>query len=845
MRLATRFKLMGLLSAAIVAITVAILLTSAQRVQQELLRNEAASDMVGAITGLRFLTMEYVLKHEERTRTQWRMRSASLAQLLAQLSADASQGGYPGDGAVLAGLQITLGSIDKQFARLSEPRPYARDATEQAVAAEFEARLSGQITNRMQGMIADAMRLSADSRAGVLAAQRQEQAVMLGFGGLAMLMVAVAAWLGYRSVAHALQRLREGTQRVGEGDLAFRLDRRERDEIGELARAFDGMTARLRETSVSRNELAVSNAALQSEIRERQQAEGRNLEQLARLRLLHQITRSIGDRQDLRSIFQVVLRCLEDQLPISFGCACLYDPDSSHVMVSCVGMHSAASLGHPLSERTLIELDGAGLTRCVQGEFVYETDIAETDTPFARLLAGSGLRSLVLAPLPVEGRVAGILVAGRRAPGGFSSGDCDFLQQLSEHVALAVHQGELYVALQRAYDDMRQAQRKFLQQERLRALGQMASGIAHDINNAISPVALYTEYLLEGESGLSPHARHCLEVVRRAVDDVAATVAHMREFYRMRDAQLPQAPVAAGELLQQVADLTRASWNDMPQQHGATIRLTVETHPGLPPLMGVESDIREALTNLVLNAVDAMPDGGHLVLRTRMLELGGQEGQGMRRICIEVSDTGIGMDEATRRRCLEPFFTTKGERGTGLGLAMVYGMVERHGGQIDIVTAPGKGTTVRLGFDAPPAPPLPGLASAAGTRAGKLRILAVDDDPQLLHTLRVILERDGHRVTEADGGQAGIDLFRNAHASGEPYALVVTDLGMPYVDGRKVADAVKALSPATPVLLLTGWGQRMAAENDIPPHVDKVLGKPPRLEELRMALAECCGEEEE
>jgi hypothetical protein len=161
MRLATRFKLMGLLSAAIVAITVAILLTSAQRVQQELLRNEAASDMVGAITGLRFLTMEYVLKHEERTRTQWRMRSASLAQLLAQLSADASQGGYPGDGAVLAGLQITLGSIDKQFARLSEPRPYARDATEQAVAAEFEARLSGQITNRMQGMIADAMRLSA------------------------------------------------------------------------------------------------------------------------------------------------------------------------------------------------------------------------------------------------------------------------------------------------------------------------------------------------------------------------------------------------------------------------------------------------------------------------------------------------------------------------------------------------------------------------------------------------------------------------------------------------------------------------------------------------------------
>ncbi|MRV75291.1 HAMP domain-containing protein [Duganella sp. FT92W] len=837
MRLATRFKLMGLLSAAIVAMAVAILLISAQRVRQELQRNEMAGEMVSAITGLRFLTMEYVLKHEERTRTQWRMRCTSLAQLLADVAAM----DHRSDAAVVAGLQITLSSIDNQFGVLSAPRSYTRNGAEQAVAAEFEARLSGQITNRMQGMIADAMRLSAASREGVLVAQRQEQAAMLGFGGLVMLVVAATAWLGYRSVVQSLQRLREGTQRVGAGDLAYRVDIMERDEIGDLARAFDGMTARLMETSVSRNELAASNAALQSEIRERQQAEARNLEQLARLRLLHQITRSIGDRQDLRSIFQVVLRCLEDQLPIAFGCACLYDRDSGHLMVNCIGMHSAAA-GHPLHERTMIELDGAALTRCVQGEFVYETDIAEADTPFARSLAACGLRSLVLAPLPVDGRVAGILAAARRAPDGFSSGECDFLQQLSEHVALAVHQGELYAALQRAYDDMRQAQQKFLQQERLRALGQMASGIAHDINNAISPVALYTEYLLEGEAGLSPHARHCLEVVRRAVDDVAATVARMREFYRMRDAHLAQAPVAAGEVLQQVADLTRASWNDMPQQRGATIRLTVEAMPDLPPFMGVESDIREALTNLVLNAVDAMPDGGHLTLRARQLELGEQEGQGVRRISIEVSDTGIGMDEATQRRCLEPFFTTKGERGTGLGLAMVYGMAERHGGYIDIVTAPGKGTTVRLGFDAPSAAPAP-VASKAGTRAGQLRILAVDDDPQLLDSLRVILERDGHRVTEADGGQAGIDLFRDAHASGEPYGLVVTDLGMPYVDGRKVAQAVKALSPATPVLLLTGWGQRMAAENDAPPYVDKVLGKPPRLEELRMALAECCGEE--
>jgi signal transduction histidine kinase/CheY-like chemotaxis protein/HAMP domain-containing protein len=834
---------MGLLSAAIVSMAVAILLNSTERMRQELMRNEAAGEIVNAISGLRYLSMEYVLRHEERTLIQWRIRSTSLERLLEQFQDDVShvKGGDP---AVVGSLIKSHTSLQNLFAMLSDPRPFVPGAAEQAVAAEFEARLSGQLSSRMQGMIADALRVQAASRAGLLEAQRQEQAAMLGAGVLILLVLAATSWLGYRSVARALRRLREGTRRVGEGQLDFRLDMSARDEIGDLARAFDGMTARLMETSVSRDALAASNGALQSEIRERQQAETRALAQLSRLHLLNQITRSIGDRQDLRSIFQVVLRCLEDQLPIAFGCACLYDQDTRQLMVSCVGMHSAAlALEHPLLERTLIPAESGSLARCVQGEFVVEADIADIDAPFAARLAAGGLRALVLAPLPVEGRVAGVLMAARRAPGGFSSGECEFLRQLSEHVALAVHQSELYAALQRACDEMRHTQQTFLQQERLRALGQMASGIAHDINNAISPVALYTESLLETEAGLSPHARHCLEVVRRAVDDVAATVARMREFYRVREPQWQPAPVEAGELLQQVADLTRASWNDMPQQRGVTIRLAVETTPDLPPFMGVESDIREALTNLVLNAVDAMPDGGQITLRTRVLELGSQEGRGIRRICIEVGDTGCGMDEATRRRCLEPFFTTKGERGTGLGLAMVYGMVERHGGMLDIITAPGKGTTVRLGFDAPPEPPLPGRIGPAGARPERLRILAVDDDPLLLQSLAVILESDGHQVTMADGGQAGVDLFRHAHADGAPYALVITDLGMPYVDGRKVAQAVKELSPATPVLLLTGWGQRMLAEGDVPPHVDKVLAKPPRLNALRLALADCCGEE--
>lgn len=279
-------------------------------------------------------------------------------------------------------------------------------------------------------------------------------------------------------------------------------------------------------------------------------------------------------------------------------------------------------------------------------------------------------------------------------------------------------------------------------------------------------------------------------------------------------------------------DLTRARWSDMPQQRGIVIALRTELADALPMLPGSVGELREALTNLVFNAVDAMPDGGTLSVRTSCTAAAGEA----RQVRIEVGDTGIGMDESTRRRCLEPFFTTKGERGTGLGLAMVYGMMERHGASIEIVTAPGQGTAVRLDFPACAAGEGEIAPDAAHVVPPRLRILVVDDDPMVLKSLRDILEIDGHEVVSADGGQAGIDCFQAAYDRHEHFAVVITDLGMPHVDGRKVASAVRQCSPATPIIMLTGWGQRLAADSDYPEHVNCVLGKPPRLKELRRAL---------
>jgi PAS domain S-box-containing protein len=557
--------------------------------------------------------------------------------------------------------------------------------------------------------------------------------------------------------------------------------------------------------------------------------------QLARLSLLDQIARAIGERQDLRSIFQVVVRSLEDHLPVDFAAICSYDAVEESLTVTCVGVKSqplASELAMP--EESHIGIDPNGLSRCVRGQLVYERDLEQVAFPFPRRLAGGGLRSLVVVPLLVEGMTFGVLMVARREVEGFSSGDCEFLKGLSVHVALAAHQAQLYGVLEQAYQDLRRTQQAVMQQERLKALGEMASGVAHDINNAISPVALYTESLLEREPALSPRAREYLEIIQRAIDDVAQTVGRMREFYRQREPQLSLTPVRLDRLVQQVVDLTRARWHDMPQQRGSVIRVVTELKPDTAPVLALDSEVRDALVNLVFNAVDAMPDGGTLTFRTGVVEPGGGAAQDA--AYVEVSDSGIGMDDDTRHRCLEPFFTTKGDRGTGLGLATVYGTLQRHNGEIDIESSPGIGTTVRLTF--PASAPLAAEESAApGPAAGGLRILVIDDDPLVLESLRDALEEEGHVVVTANHGQAGIDTFVAAQERREPFDAVITDLGMPNVDGRQVASAVKAASAATPVLLLTGWGQRLAVEGNVPANVDMVLSKPPKMRDLRLALA--------
>jgi len=552
-------------------------------------------------------------------------------------------------------------------------------------------------------------------------------------------------------------------------------------------------------------------------------------EQLARVELLNQITRAMAARYDPDSILDAVTQRLEEGFTDRAAVWLRKDERNDFILASVGDRNRQEREGLRLPTRLALPAEiGDDLMR---GELRYWSDLAALDAPdIVTLMKPLDVRSIVMTPLVAGGEMMGILVTGRREPKAYGRQERDFLHNMAVHVGLILRQARLREEIQDAYDDLRQTQLSVMQQERLQALGQMASGIAHDINNAIAPVPLYLG-MIEREAGLSPKTLAHLEAIKTAVGDVKATVARMRAFYRRAEQAEALTLIALNEIVSEVIKLTRPRWRDVPQQEGITIDLQADLQDDLPPIAGLEGEIRQAVINLIFNAVDAMPEGGTLTLRTRERPIPPPH------VILEVSDTGIGMDEETRKHCLEPFFSTKGKGGSGMGLATVYGTMQRHDGDVNVESTPGEGTTVQLIF------PVRGVngdedEDPTVLSPPPLRILCIDDEPLLRQALKETLRDEGHVVTVADGGRSGLAAFRAALDRRQPFDVVITDLGMPYVDGREVARTVKAEAPGTPVILLTGWGISLDAEADLPEAVDLMLGKPPMIDTLNRALAQ-------
>ena len=378
--------------------------------------------------------------------------------------------------------------------------------------------------------------------------------------------------------------------------------------------------------------------------------------------------------------------------------------------------------------------------------------------------------------------------------------------------------------LRDALKDLKAAQGRAVQQERLRALGTMASGIAHDFNNALTAILGFSELLTHRPECLEDKAKtlRYLQMINTAAQDAGNVVNRLREFYRQREEGEVFASVDLNQLVDQAVALTQPKWKNQAEARGLGIQVATELGE-VPPVVGNAAELREALTNLILNAVDAMPNGGAITLRTR---------SDSAHVTLEVADTGIGMTEEVRRRCLEPFFTTKGDHGTGLGLSMVYGIIQRHGGTIDIQTTLGKGTAFILSLPSKVEAPAAAAADPTPGEIRPLRILLVDDQETVRHILREYLARDGHSVQTASNGREGFEKFHGAE-----FDVVFLDRAMPGMSGDQLAAAIKQLKPEIPVILLTGFGSMMQAAGEKPPGVDLVLGKPVTIAGLRSALA--------
>ncbi|MCG3149595.1 MAG: Adaptive-response sensory-kinase SasA [Verrucomicrobiae bacterium] len=375
--------------------------------------------------------------------------------------------------------------------------------------------------------------------------------------------------------------------------------------------------------------------------------------------------------------------------------------------------------------------------------------------------------------------------------------------------------------LENALHELRQTQSQVVQQERLRALGQMASGVAHDFNNALAKILGFNDLLLHTPEHLRDpeKIKKYLHMVSTSAQDAVQIVNRLREFYRSRKDTDPYEPVRLDQIVEQAIILTQPRWKDQMLARGVSIEIGLDLEE-TPFVRGNAAELREVVISLTFNAVDALPGGGRIHYRTRR-----ENGQ----VLLTVTDTGVGMSEEVRRRCFEPFFSTKGEGGTGLGLAIVYGIVQRHGGRLDVDSTPGQGATfaVRLPVAAVELP-----VPVVDTPVPPLRILLMEDEPLILEIEKEYLLEDGHTVETALNGRLGLEKFR-----GGRYDIVMVDRAMPVLNGEQVAVLIKQSMPNTPVILVTGFTELLTPGGATATAVDLVVTKPFTATALRQAIA--------
>jgi signal transduction histidine kinase/DNA-binding response OmpR family regulator len=398
------------------------------------------------------------------------------------------------------------------------------------------------------------------------------------------------------------------------------------------------------------------------------------------------------------------------------------------------------------------------------------------------------------------------------------------------------------------YTDVTESRRLYTQllnSEKLRAIGEMASGVAHDFNNLLASILGQIELLHPDE--LQPPMREAIGTIRQSALDGARIVRNLQGLARPR-VETPSTTADLNEAVLAALQMARPRWASAALHghgHGTIdVKLELADKYQLSRVAVDPAELREVLLNLFFNAADAMPEGGRIEISTR-------PGQKAKTADLVVRDTGHGMPESVRARVFEPFFSTKGPKGSGLGLAVAYSIITRRGGQIAVDSVADEGTTFTLNLPyvpvgAPPAPTNGAVGTSRRTRTESrptqpplgasirgARILVADDEPGLVAIVRQLMQRSGAQVTIAHGGKAALEALRTP---GARFDAVITDLDMPEVDGWAVAAAVRSVAPGPHVVMLTGWAGEIAPEDFKQRGVDVVLAKPCSRAELEGAI---------
>ena len=378
------------------------------------------------------------------------------------------------------------------------------------------------------------------------------------------------------------------------------------------------------------------------------------------------------------------------------------------------------------------------------------------------------------------------------------------------------------VALLRDVTERQREHERVQQADKLRALGQLASGVAHNFNNALAAVIGYTQLALPKVK--DPDIEKYLRVVEQSAKDAARMVERIQNFSRGHSRADEFQPVRIGDIVRDAIDITRPRWRHDAEALGIKYEVRLEWVGEEDALVkGEASELREVCVNIIFNALDAMPLGGRLVIEAR------SDAQHVR---LGFRDTGGGMTEEIKRRVFEPFFTTKGAAGLGMGLSESYRIVERHGGRIEVDSQLRRGASFTITLPLAIASAASELSRPAVAGIEKARALVIDDEEVVGGTLAAILESLGHDVTQATGGEAALALLKDRE-----FDIIFTDLAMPRMDGIAVAGEIRVRCPQTKIVLVSGYGlgkiYERLGDSSV---VDATLAKPFKIEDIERAM---------